>query len=463
MVMSSSPASYLQPRDLGNGLLLRWSRAEDAEDLAYLECMVFLNQPADPLQQPLAYHVRELMSGTHPLMGSDGFALVEDTRRRERRVVAAASLFRQQLEYEGLLLPVGRPELVVSDPDYRNQGLIRAIFALLHARSEAEGDLLQAITGIPYFYRQFGYEYALELDGALSFPVALIPLRQEGSEEPVLLRAASLEDLPAMRALYDRRRREQPISTVIPERWWRYHLEQAPSSRTGEHWDLQVITDQAQRFLGFLMMPTMRWTSLVPVLYLFETEASLNLYAAMPALLRALLARGQQMAVRRDPAAIDQILFALGGRHAVYDVLQSLQLGPETPVVPRISPPYAWYVRVPDLPRLLRRLAPLLERRLAASALASYSGEFHLSFFRGGLHLVFTEGELSVAESWQQPFWRDSADGWFPPGVFLQLLFGYRSLDELRQAFPDVFVTKRTELLLQALFPKRPSWVVPLG
>ncbi len=36
---------------------------------------------------------------------------------------------------------------------------------MVHQRSADEGHLVTAITGIPYFYRQFGYEYALDLGG----------------------------------------------------------------------------------------------------------------------------------------------------------------------------------------------------------------------------------------------------------------------------------------------------------
>src|SRR5579875_3756866 len=131
-----SPADPQYVRELGDGLRLRWSRPEDTEELARLECEVFLHRPADPLQQPLAWHVRELVSGSHPLMGSHDFALVEDRRRRSRRVVACACLWRQPWEYEDVRLLVGRPELVVTDPDYRHRGLVRAMFELLHARSE---------------------------------------------------------------------------------------------------------------------------------------------------------------------------------------------------------------------------------------------------------------------------------------------------------------------------------------
>src|SRR5207248_10437926 len=55
--------------------------------------------------------------------------------------------------------------ILATAPGYRNRGLIRAVLAMVHARGDGEGRPLSAITGIPYFYRQFGYEYVLDLGG----------------------------------------------------------------------------------------------------------------------------------------------------------------------------------------------------------------------------------------------------------------------------------------------------------
>ena len=49
-----------------------------------------------------------------------------------------------------------------------------------------------------------------------------------------------------------------------------------------------------------------------------------------------------------------------------------------------------------------------------------------------------------------------------PPLVFLQLLFGHRSLEELRYAFPDVWADDTARPLLEALFPSRPSYAMPI-
>ena len=47
----------------------------------------------------------------------------------------------------------------------------------------------------------------------------------------------------------------------------------------------------------------------------------------------------------------------------------------------------------------------------------------------------------------------------FPPLVFLKLVFGYRSLEELHYAYPDCWATEGDALTLEALFPKQPSWL----
>jgi len=125
-------------------------------------------------------------------------------------------------------------------------------------------------------------------------------------------------------------------------------------------------------------------------------------------------------------------------------------------------PPYAWYVRVADLPGFLTHITPVLEQRLAVSEMAGYSGELKLDFYRGGLKLTFERGKLNTVEDWPVPLYEGGAQGGFPPLLFLQVVFGYRTLDELRQSYLDMWVNNEGRVLLSILFPARPSHVLPL-
>jgi hypothetical protein len=204
---------------------------------------------------------------------------------------------------------------------------------------------------------------------------------------------------------------------------------------------------------GYLIVALKRWGKSLNV-YALNVAAGVSWQAVVPPLLRALQAYGMQIpAVGRDVPPLNEISFYLGSAHPVYEVLGEA-------VAPFYEQPYAWYVRVPNMLAFLRHIAPALERRLANSAAAAYTGDLTLDFYRGGLHLVFDKGHITQIEPWRAPAYKNNADAACPGLVFLQLLFGYRSLDELRYAFPDVRVEKsEAEVLLRALFPKKFSWV----
>jgi GNAT superfamily N-acetyltransferase len=485
--MSKEMADPSYRRDLGDGLVLRWSNKSDIEAIAQLESIVFRDSSNDPPNSPLAEFTHEMMSDDYPLMGAGDFALIEDSRHGKNRLVACTCLWRQRWEYEGIPFDIGRPEFVATDTDYRNRGLIRAVFELIHARSEAEGHLAQGITGIPYFYRQFGYEYALDLDGNCTVDIAFSTLKrvekgvllppssresidskpenvkgkctkaEEGTTEPYTLRDATLEDLDLVKELYDRQRAAYSISSPIEQDWRTYQLRTWRMWQSGHGEHLQMIVDTSGSVCGYVIVPNARWRKDMMVWDL-AVRPGVNLQAAMPSLLRALHAQGLQLPIFHNVPALQGICFVVGSKHPVYDVLSK-------ELHPTVEAPYAWYVRVVDLAKFIRHIAPALERRLVDSALGAYNGELKLDFYSGGLRLVFEKGHLMTVEHWRKPIWNGDSkvDGGFPPLVFLQLLFGHRSLDELRYAFPDVRVEDRAELLLKTLFPKVPSWVMPLG
>lgn len=89
-------------------------------------------------------------------MSEHHYALVEDTARTSGKnpIVACVSLHRLRAYYGIVDLFFGKPDLVASDPEYRNRGLVRKlIMEFIHVESDLRGDALQIIPGIPHFYR----------------------------------------------------------------------------------------------------------------------------------------------------------------------------------------------------------------------------------------------------------------------------------------------------------------------
>jgi N-acetylglutamate synthase-like GNAT family acetyltransferase len=394
------------------------------------------------------------MSGCHPATSAADFVVVEDTKTAQ--IVSSTVLIRQVWRYEDIPFPVGRPELVATDPAYRRRGLVRAIFGAIHALSAAYGDLVQGITGIPWFYRQFGYEYALSLGGLRDLSLMDVPTLKEGETETYQIRQATEADIPHLIRLYQRQCTGRLITTVMAEADWRYHL----FGRTpGSDQELKVycIREEAEKVVGYYLTPAFLWGSRMGLRGIAVDE-EVSLRTVLPSVMRALKRQAETYALQREDKKLPltDICFALGGEHPVYEILDR-QLKP-------LKYLYGWYIRVPNLPGFIRHIAPVLERRLTDSTMSGFSGDLKLTFYRGGLHLVFQRGKLIEATDWSAPDTDQEWDGaGFPPLVFLQLLFGYRSLAELRNSFPDCWADEEAALLLNALFPKQSSWVIPLG
>lgn len=443
-------------RDLGDGLILRWSTPDDVERVAALAAQVFRPGAEAPLSQYEPIWARDMLSGRHPHIGPRDFAIVEDAR--VGAVVASTCLLGNTCAYEGIPFRLGNPEMVASLPEYRRRGLIRSIFELIHAKSAARGDLAQGITGIPYFYRQFGYEYAAPLgDEGLTIYFPAIPALKPGAPEPYTLREATLEDVPLLCRLWARTHAGVALWTTIEEDYWRWAMA-AMHPEALERWRVYVITEAdgqtANRSVGALTLRPGR-SGVAMTVNGPLVDAGVPLVRVVPSVLRGVQALAETTKPTRPetPPAAGAITLRWSGpalRGAMGDI----------PFV-EATYPYAWYLRVADVPRFLRHVAPVLERRLAESAQAGYTGELTVDFYRGGLRLAFEHGKLTTTEDWIRPLW-DEGRAAFPPLVFLQALFGYRSLGELRGIYPDVWAEGDAVALLDALFPKRPSLLMPL-
>ena len=182
------------PQDLGDGLVLRFARVDD------IDSVVAFNQRIHG--EWCGPWARDLLSGHHPVTQASDFAVVEDTRAG--KIVSSLCLISNTWTYGGIPFGCGQIEMVGTDPAYRRRGLVRRQMAVAHALSTARGELMQAISGIGWFYRQFGYELALDLDGGMTLGVDAIPSLPAGQEEAYRLRAAATDDFPYVCSLYHR-------------------------------------------------------------------------------------------------------------------------------------------------------------------------------------------------------------------------------------------------------------------
>jgi hypothetical protein len=395
------------------------------------------------------------MTRPHPSFDPGDFTLVEDTRTG--RIVSSLNLISQTWTYAGIPFDVGRPEVVGTHPDYRKRGLVRQQFEEVHSWSYERGQLLQAITGIPYYYRQFGYEMAIDFQGGRIGYEPQLPHLKEGESEPYLIRPAVESDIPFIMQVTAHGDRRSLVSCQRDEATWRYEL-MGMSHKNVNRADIRIIESAAGVPVGYLMHPWFNWesgTSMALVMTAYELRSGVSWLAVTPSVARYLWKTGTEHAAGSDKP-FQAYGFWLGLNHPAYEVFREK--------LPRLRDPYAFFLRLPDLPGFIRHIRPALENRLAESDLVvGYSGTLNLNFYRSGLKLSFESGRMTAVEAYT-PDSSQEGDAAFPDLTFIQMLFGYRSFEELQLSFADCWdKNEESRVLLNALFPKQPSFVLPLA
>jgi hypothetical protein len=439
--------SNILPLDLGDGLLLRQPSWQDAVALAAFNVRIHSDNPHDP-ELWLGEWTKDLLRGDHPTTRATDFTLVED-RRAAGKIVSSAVLIPQVWRYEDVPFDVGRPELIGTDEGYRRRGLVRKQMDILHQWSDERGHLAQVITGIPFFYRRFGYEMALTLGGAKIFAHDQLRELKVPREENLKVREATPADLDDLERFYARHCSFGMISRVRDEKEWLYEMHGANDSspyKRNFHLVEVAASGEPVGYFDFASRAS-------------EEYAGVREIAAAPGhSLRAVALRAARYLRDLNPqegASAPEartVTFILGRQHPVYQAL-ARELLP-------YREPYAWYIRVPHLSTFLETICPVLERRLAESVVAGYTGSVRLNCTYDFLQLQWERGKLDSIDCFEPQHFFDG-DAFFPGRTFLQLLFGFRDIQALQDAHPDLECSREAYVLLSALFPRKPS--MPLG
>jgi hypothetical protein len=437
------------PRKLGDGLLLRWAKSSDAETLAEFNFEQHNDPPDDQPELWLKDWTFQLMGGDHPTTKPSDFTVVVDESKKDR-IVSSAGLISQCWSYEGISFGLGRLEIIATDSKWRRRGFVKTQMEVLHEKSRAKGELVQAITGIPWFYRQFGYEMALNLGGSRRLPFEKLPKKENDEGEEYRLREADSDDSELLQKLYDLLCQSSMISCVRDQSIWKYELAAAKESIvTGRN--LFIIENNEGDPAAYAEIPDLRHIALVRELAVCRGQSVRQIAQFLAQTLKQ---RTEQNAEKLTKP-VNEVTFGFGAAHPVYDALAT--------ELTKSERGYAWYLRVADIARFINHIAPAFEKRLADSVMAAYSGSLKLSFYTTQIVMKFDAGKFISVEPYTPEAYSDG-DAFFPGLTFLQVLFGYRSLNQLKEAFPDCYTSKaETPILLDILFPKRHSRVVPLA
>jgi len=425
--MIKTPKSEKRPscrRELGDGLVLKTAASEaDIERVAAFDGKVFGEESVGELCRRLFLY--------HPNTEYSDLIFVEDEKTGE--VVSSLCLIPWQWRYEDITLKVGEMGIVGTLEPYRRRGLIRAQADYFKELLVERGFDLSNIQGIPYFYRQFGYEYSIPLNRGCHVELHQVPDLGKDETSCFSCRPETAADLPILKRLYDEASQDLAIHARRDDAIWQYLFEHAPATYTAyEGW---TVEDANGRIAGYFYIQKHPFGEALTV-----WEASRLDYDAALAVLRHL----KKLAIERSKPNIflslpaNCALMQVARYHGAHD-----------------SGTYAWQIHIPDMARFLRTIGPVLEHRLAISPFAGLTEKVRISFYREAVQLHFTNGELTQVES------LGFAEGaiHIPPRAAVPLVLGYRSREELRESWPDLNAPPKEAYLLDVLFPKMASHI----
>ena len=350
----------------------------------------------------------------HPDVGPGCFTVAAEGDR----VVSSLCLLPAWLRVASVDLPVGQPEFVATAASHEHRGLVRAQMGVVHRWSEERGDLVQVITGIPYFYRRFGYEYAIPFPRLRLVTPGVAMSMPEGWS----VRRAGPDEVPAIARLHARAQAGVPLAATRNEEWWRWWLGvegPAPTHVAEKDGIVHGVADIGEG---------------PPGVYDAATTVRAVAYDALDAL-HAFLA---EAAARGKPVAVEE---------------RGRQTGPAEAISQRHPGHYALYVRVADPAALLDRLRTVLSDRLAASPRAGTSGRLLLSTYSSSIIINYERGEVVAVETGppqQDPVGQGGAG--VPPDLIATLVFGRYGATALAARHDDVRLGRVADLM-ETLFP----------
>ena len=399
---------------LGDGLVLRSVQSQrDADRFAAFNRAYVSDIQGLTCAKLLAHH---------PTMRWDDFLFVEDEATGE--MVSCLCLIPWQASLGDVDLSVAMLEMVVTHPDYRHRGLVRRQIEHFHKAVATQAFDLCIIEGIPYYYRQYGYAYATDHWAADGLAVGRVP---DGDGASTLrLRPAARHDVQTLNAFYTQSMSQLAGWTTRTLAYWYYLIEAANTP-------VVVLEDATSgAFLGYMV--AWRTASGATI-----AESAIPAASTALALLQWCKAHMEGEVVLGWPAGstLVQVARSLGSS---------------------VLPADQWLLRAVNLSSLLQKLAPLLAARLAASPYAGLTADLTLNLFRQAYLLRFVAGELMQVQALgfvDASMGADGGDLCIPPDAFMRFLLGYRTLDELADAWPDIVVHPTRRHLWQVLWPKQ--------
>lgn len=417
----------IQPfhQTLDNGLILKSiSTEEEIDKLAIFNELIHEEAIVAQMTRTLIRH--------HPSTHPKEWIFIEDPSTGQ--IVSSLCLIPWVLRYDTVELHSAEMGIVGTLPEYRRRGLIRSLNHRFQQLLIDGNYVLSHIQGIPYYYRQFGYEYTLPLEGGWELTLHNIPSNPPEYIKDYTFRKAILDDIPLLQQFYNTAMDALDISTIRNQDIWHYLISQEDNLQGMQ--EVWLILDKNNVPIGYVRTAKEGFRQGLIV----DEASQLSHQASIAAMYYF-----KQMAIERKKPYI---------RFSMSELCLLVRIAKNWDAQ---SPwQYAWQIKTPNAKSLLDAIAPILEKRINNSPFANLTQSITFDLYRQSYEVIFDNGQVTsvkILALCESPSMRT------PPPQFIQLVLGYKSREELEGIYPDVSVSGQNKYLVDVLFPKMNSFL----
>ena len=409
---------------------------EDVEELLKFHSIVHPDDDPDELRRQI-YNL--------PGFGKELNFYIRDTDKNE--IVCALNAIPGTWYYEDV--PLRNLELgwVGTLKEHRRKGLFKTLYTHFDKLlQEGEYDI-STIQGIPYYYRQFGYDFVIPMGRTLWLTIDQIPQIDEKTPPSFMdinIREATSRDIDNLIDLYDEHNRELQVYAGRNRNLW--NMQEEAKREYDREFQTVVLEDEngVQGYLRFVLVlgPGVGMHGSGPVLQVIESRI-------------------------RSFTGVRRVLEFIRTKALEHNIYRIGVLGPSTNNLSRIALDLGgrirggWkhQVRVPSMLRLLRSIQPVLEKRLIGTMFEGLTEELMLNTFRNCYELKFVNGKIeSISDLGMQEV-DENRKFRSPPDDLARLVLGAYGIDELSHNNIDFIVSNSLKSLIKTLFPKRESCI----
>ena len=344
-------------------------------------------------------------------------------------------------------VPIRNLELgfVGTIPEYRKRGLVRALYRQFFEKELKRGKYeISTIQGIPYYYRQFGYDFLIPAWRSVFLrtnQIPEVPTEKKPAWMRLSIRPAAKSNLDSIIHLYDEMTSNTLVSTVRNRKLWEIQEQQR---REYEKEFTTYVVKRGKEVEGYFRLIARENEKDPGNGFLDVIENSIQTYDGVRRTLQFLKEQCKDKSLHR---------IALSGSITSNLSQVGMDLGGN------MSRGWKHQLRIPDMIQFLKRIRPVLQKRLRKTMFEGLTQEVTINTYRHCYVLDFKDGkiqqirDLGIHEDGKNIGFRA------PPNDFVRLLLGQYSIDELSQQNIDFLVTGPVKSLIATLFPKQESFI----